>query len=703
VAATFADAVRNLPSYTDSSGAYPKGLFWHSSDMQYSWQRASVSLNAFGLFAVRVMNEFTSRAPAGGVVDAAVKQKPWASLVLAVPPRLTSSWQRALERELLRQVQDLHSSRWMPPCSGDCYDSWDILAEVRAGLGFKWTPSDWQSELSMERLFCSEALAALSPLGLANAALSYTLHSAYYSLPSEAQGRLDEVYGRLSNLIRIQGRTAYVASSSGSPHSAGLMANAMVLLALSRAGESALARHFAANSGASLPAKLAAYVADGGEVAQSVRFGGGSWVSPRDAAMVSVALAAYDQAMGMTAPDLVFKASSDAIGLLDYEAHGKAAPPAATTTPWEALAHPPSPVQFRASGVGQVSVVATMTFVPAVVPTEGAVYRGIFVEKVVRQMDAEGRAIGPPLQVIKLGTSVVVTIQITTPDDLSRVTLEDFVSGGLEPVDASVAGDTRGSSAGGGCGEGDMPFRFLWWCAPSFYSLAIRPDRVLWSSQNYLPAGTHTVSYQATAATRGVFVLPPAHAYVNGQPELMGLSKGGTVVVAGASPNSPALPDPRKPASVLTFLARLGVHPAKEEAPRGCPGGCPNGGVCQLSTGKCGCYRGMVFKEGDCPHNRSDLSMSVLLGEDAEPGMASNDFSSASGGLPSIEVVATVSIALVAVAFVGFHVHKHYGFSYSSDVEDAPYSAAPAQETEMSSLMQRMPSVDSALGAGPYL
>ena len=46
-------------------------------------------------------------------------------------------------------------------------------------------------------------------------------------------------------------------------------------------------------------------------------------------------------------------------------------------------------------GTGQVSVSAALTFVPAAVPLEGAVYRGIYVEKVVQRMDAiTGEATG---------------------------------------------------------------------------------------------------------------------------------------------------------------------------------------------------------------------------------------------------------------------------------------------------------------------
>lgn len=55
---------------------------------------------------------------------------------------------------------------------------------------------------------------------------------------------------------------------------------------------------------------------------------------------------------------------------------------------------------------------------------------------------------------------------------------------------------------------------------------AITPQRVQFFLERLAP-GTTTVSYRAVAVTTGHFVLPPAKASVQGQPELMGLSAGG--------------------------------------------------------------------------------------------------------------------------------------------------------------------------------
>lgn len=109
-----------------------------------------------------------------------------------------------------------------------------------------------------------------------------------------------------------------------------------------------------------------------------------------------------------------------------------------------------------------------------------------------------------------------------------------------------------------------------------------------------MQAGTHTVSYQAIAATRGVFTLPPAYALVEDQPELMGLSQGGTVIVGDGKANllskGVAVPDAKAaPVVVAAFLMAVGAKRNVMVSPIGCPAGCPDASFCQLSTGKCLC------------------------------------------------------------------------------------------------------------------
>eukprot|EP00930_Biecheleria_cincta_P042733 TRINITY_DN29405_c0_g1_i1.p1 TRINITY_DN29405_c0_g1~~TRINITY_DN29405_c0_g1_i1.p1 ORF type:complete len:2528 (-),score=343.66 TRINITY_DN29405_c0_g1_i1:202-7785(-) len=594
-AQAFQHSANSLMSYTDNNYGRPLGLMWSKGDQSLSWRRASISLNAFALISARLVS-LSAASTSSKVAAPPLDDGTWSTLRLDVSQDLTSAWRRALDSELQRRVEELYSRT--PRCTSSCFQSWGTLAEARAAMGFDWVPQTAraQSELSMERLFSSQALESLGADGLAHAALAYTLHSTG-TLPGEASGRLDGVYRRLASSMRVQGATAYVSRSLASSHSAGLGANALVLLALAHAGDAARAKYFGGDSGSTLVAKLASYVARGGHAST-----GGYWIGNREAAYATLALSAYDHAMGSNRPDLMLTATSGQHSLLSYEARTAGAPPGKSSTPWEALPPKPAPVEFLASGEGQVSVSASLTFVPASAPMEGAVYRGIFVEKVVQKMDpATGEATGPPLQIIKLGESVVVTIQVTTPDDLSRVVLEDATAGGLEPVDPNVADDTAGSDASGGC---DSSW-WSWWCIPRFYFRETYSDRVVWKSWETLPAGTHTVSYQAVAATRGVFTLPPTQAYVDDQPEVMGLSQAGTVVIAGMKSGVKAVgaddemeagllassvPQPEMKEDVVRFLRRLRVKPNSIAAPKGCDGGCSAGQACQLSTGLCLCY-----------------------------------------------------------------------------------------------------------------
>ncbi|CAK0804689.1 unnamed protein product, partial [Prorocentrum cordatum] len=671
-ATAFQRAVRELPAYTDQYGYPPAGLMWRTDDanaIPRGAMYASVTLNSFGILAVRIVEASSGagdRSAAGG--------RNSESTSLTLPPsfaQIVESWQGALEQELARQVRQARKHS-RPPCTSDCFRSWATLADVRAALGFEWDAPSGKAdrrELSMDRLFSNESLESLGPLGLAHAALAYTLHGRPEDLPSEAPARLDQIYSRLSRLLRVQGRTAYVAASDGSQHSAGLEANAAALLAMALAGDGALARHFAGDASSSLAAKVGQYVAAGGAGGAGAY---GGWAGVRGLALACAALSKYDQALGSTKPDIQVSAASGDVRVLDFHASGAKVDPVTQLTPWEQLPRPPAPVRFTATGRGQASVSAVLTFVPAAMPTAGAVYRGLYVEKVVRRMNAAtGDAVGPPLQVIPLGASVVVTVQVTTPDDVSRVVVTDLSAGGLEPVDPNVAGDDSGAGAGDECSGGG--YRWSWWCVPAFYHRETLADRVTWTSWSTLAAGTHTVSYQAVAATRGVFSLPPAHALVDDQPEIMGLSQASTIVVVDEK--SLESPDAADPDGQLKVLGALGVEPRSQVPPKNCPGGCPNGGVCQVATGTCVCYKDFKFVEGDCGLNETFGGKVALLDL---TGVGDDD---ASWALPGGVLVATATIFLLIAAVLTIRVHKTRGSPFQDPSGSCcPYGALASQD-----------------------
>ena len=63
-----------------------------------------------------------------------------------------------------------------------------------------------------------------------------------------------------------------------------------------------------------------------------------------------------------------------------------------------------------------------------------------------------GLPVGPALTAVELGATVVVSVTVTTPDDLGRVTLLDLSPGGLEPIDPHVgSGEDGDQFVGSAC------------------------------------------------------------------------------------------------------------------------------------------------------------------------------------------------------------------------------------------------------------
>ena len=94
-----------------------------------------------------------------------------------------------------------------------------------------------------------------------------------------------------------------------------------------------------------------------------------------------------------------------------------------------------------------------------------------------------------------------------------------------------------------------------------------------------LNVGTHIVRIRAIAATAGNFTLPPTSAFVNSQPEVMGLSAVGELEVCSGDGCS----------------AR---EKAPQVTPMECPENCSNNGLCNLEVGQCLCFEG--FTGEDC-------------------------------------------------------------------------------------------------------
>lgn len=87
------------------------------------------------------------------------------------------------------------------------------------------------------------------------------------------------------------------------------------------------------------------------------------------------------------------------------------------------------------------------------------------------------------------------------------------------------------------------------------------------------------VALQAIAATAGTFTFPPTQAFVNDQPEVMGLSAAGH----------------------LTICSGDECESVPAEAPpivKSCSTNCNHNGGCNLGTGRCLCLEG--FEGTNC-------------------------------------------------------------------------------------------------------
>jgi len=514
----YTQSVQLLQAYSSQT----LGLRW-ITDRHWHWYiqtTPDIALNAYSLHIANLLKKVKS----------------------GLDNEMVSWWTEALTSGLIQQVK---KERLV----GRVWSNFDILAYVYLAMGPKWVPNK-SMELSIDRLHTNLDRCSLE--GKLALSLAYLVHN----VPSDI---ITLVVDEVISSLRVQGRTAYISSLNQHASARSLGVQALGLSVLALHGE---------QLSNPLVEKLANYVAQGNANGAGFFY---SWRS-RDMALAAIALADYDRVKQNTQPNLFLNVKCEDNLLLDAHFDSPSSPIAQTITKYSELSKlelvdnvvHPVPLKLSGYGTGEVSVAFGLRFIPAKILRD-PVYRGIFVERVIRRLDPlNGMPTGPNLQLIETGTIVKVTIQLTTPDDLRNVILEDLLPAGLEPLDQS---------------SGDVypPSWYGLWRNSWFNSRQTRPDRITWEFQ-YLSAGSHSVSYQAIANTVGTFSLPPSKAAVTTQPELMGLSKGGCFVVS-----SDVIPYSEH----TSYLEAFGCQPQSSVPPQMCTEDCGTQMACNLTSGLC--------------------------------------------------------------------------------------------------------------------
>ncbi|GMH41739.1 hypothetical protein BSKO_09649 [Bryopsis sp. KO-2023] len=364
-------------------------------------KQPSLTMNALGVFLLRVLKHELD------TLEKEVVRKGVPSL-----KELNVDWIFALEAALLSEAKSSRRYyRIIPPQS---------VALARAALGGDWVPPERTSkqiveDLSMDRL--SEEFNSMDV-----ESQTYYILTRMSMDGGENHPDIQKAINSWTSNLRVTGMTAYIARSEGSSTPASNIANSLALMVMLKAKVEN-----------QLLGKLANFVSS-----PPVSQYGYRVFSNFDKAVAMVALRNYDLDRGSNQPDLKLEVKSGETNLLDVQFSGNANPVASASTPWEALASPPEPLEFRADGIGEVTLAAALTFVPAdILPFSS--YRGIFVQRSISIADSEnGNKMS--LKTIPVTSVVEVSVQFTTPDRLGPTTVRVLMPAGLEPLDPNIVG-----------------------------------------------------------------------------------------------------------------------------------------------------------------------------------------------------------------------------------------------------------------------
>jgi hypothetical protein len=188
------------------------GLMYTDPRRGFGWRptRADIDLNSWAVWLVE-----SSKQDATRLNGDAGFSKAWKGVLDQIP-----TWRTALERQLVEDGKAARNAN--PPYA---YPSLESLSWARLVLGASWNPSDVApievvNDLSVSRLVKE----AVNMTVGAQARIGLTLVAT-----GKSKGEVDKIVKRLSNWIRVGGRTAYVATGKGERGAAPLADQALAL------------------------------------------------------------------------------------------------------------------------------------------------------------------------------------------------------------------------------------------------------------------------------------------------------------------------------------------------------------------------------------------------------------------------------------------------------------------------------------------
>jgi uncharacterized protein YfaS (alpha-2-macroglobulin family) len=184
-------------------------------------------------------------------------------------------------------------------------------------------------------------------------------------------------------------------------------------------------------------------------------------------------------------------------------------------------------LEIEKKGAGRLYYSSRLSYAPTILSAEPInagfeIYREYMIEE-----NGKWKKLASPME-IKRGDIVRIDLFISLASPKYFTVLNDYVPGGLEPINADLATSSQNDAQSS---DADMPADSRWHARDAyrgfggyydgFYHKELRHDVARFYA-DYLPAGDYHLSYTAQAIASGSFSVMPAHAEEMYDPDVFG-------------------------------------------------------------------------------------------------------------------------------------------------------------------------------------